>query len=72
MKIRISNRGRNDWHQPVEDVGGLPCRLEREEEGPSMLIMSLWAACLLTSQRKEAEKDNQPGYWRLNAGSLEH
>lgn len=62
MKIRISNRGRNDGQQPVEDVGGLACRLEREEEGPSMLIMLLWAACLFTSQWKEAEKDDRLGY----------
>lgn len=65
MKIRILNKIRNDRSQPVEDVGGLTCRLERKGE-TKHASMSLWAA----RQCKELEKDDLRGYWKSSAGSL--
>lgn len=70
MKIRILNKSGNDRNQPVKDVGGLTCRLERKAE-TKPASMSLWAAAFLfTRQCKELEKDHLLGYCKLSAGSL--
>lgn len=69
MKIRILNKSRNDRSEPMKDVGGPTCRLERKEE-TKPVSMSLWAGCWFTRQCKELEKDHLLGYWKLSAGSL--
>lgn len=69
MKIRILNKSRNDRSQPVEDVGGLTCRLGGKKE-TKHAILSPGAACLFIRQCKELEKDGLLGYWRLDSGSL--
>lgn len=36
VKIRMSNKGRNDRSQPAEEVEGPTCKLEREEGGTKL------------------------------------